>query len=316
MSTNVAALPRHQIVPPPGPAAGVSNSPLGRRLGAAGASTFRHPLAPARLSAPLEELLAGLNPYPTGKLMRHAFTELARLLDYLRLAEDNFRQDRLMLATSSVLKRVRGEAVALVGFIESLVPRAEEIGRPIREAFDSIGYAITHELNRVFNVELTGLEGETQPARVRGRLESVHGLLTNCFQQSLITLARIFVPEFDESHAFADLPTQREQSLALAQDLDNLVKFAQRARRKRDPFDLAVLTEHLRRFREGSLRYLRYSDRTSCERLIEQITASHKAGQAPPLLDDLCCFLETLLIQIRHRSVLAAVQNQVPVTEA
>ncbi|MGI8996816.1 MAG: hypothetical protein ACR2GW_09125 [Pyrinomonadaceae bacterium] len=261
--------------------------------------------APATLPAPLYELLAHIDPYPTGTLLRHIFSELSRILDYLRLSEANFQQDRVMLSTLSVLKHVRREAHALSSFVESLATRTEDFPEPLREAFDSLGYAINHEVERVSDEELLGLEDGTPPNVVRAKLENAHGLLRNCFQQSTISLAQVIDPEFDGACLFDGLPARRQQSLILIQELQGLIKCARRAASDRDQFAIAVMTEHLKRFRKGTMCYLMYKDWEECERFIERLAKPQTPATFGPLLENLSCYLETLLIHVQRRSALS-----------
>ncbi|MDQ3133763.1 MAG: hypothetical protein M3Q76_03030 [Acidobacteriota bacterium] len=270
------------------------------------------------LSAPLCELLARLKPLPSSAMLERIFTDLSRVLDFLRLAEDGCRQERLTLATLSVLKNVRKQGQAVVELIasSSTGDAAAESEQLSRAALDSISQQITIELESVFDVELAGMEQRVQSAQERVKMESAHGQLRACFQQSIVTLAQVFEPSLEAESLFDDFATQpQQQSLTLADDLWNLIKYARRAAVERDPFAIAVLTEHLRRFCDSSKCHLRYQDWEACTAFIEQLTKPQRVGEAIPLVEGLCCQLEILLAQIKRSNTFAAASPALPATQ-
>ncbi|HKP71844.1 MAG TPA: hypothetical protein VJT82_02835, partial [Pyrinomonadaceae bacterium] len=78
------------------------------------------------LPVPLANLIESLTPESLGETMRRIFTDLAHLLDYLRLIEKKVQQDQLLASTFSVFTHVHKESLALIEFIETSVQRMDD----------------------------------------------------------------------------------------------------------------------------------------------------------------------------------------------
>lgn len=263
-----------------------------------------HPAVENALSPALTELVESLTPASLSETMRGVFVDLARLLDYLQLIEKKVQQDQLLPSTFSVFTNVHKESLALIEKIESDILHLKGADEKLLTTLDGISYAIGHEIGRVYGFELVDIS-DPQSKLLRAKLERAHGLLRNCFQQSTITLTQIFNPALDGGELFNDFQARREESLALYRDLWNLVQLARRADKECDQFSVALLLAHLKRFRDGSMCYLMYKDWEEYERFVKKVTAASRVLEIDPALEGLTCYLETLLGQVRLRSVLA-----------
>jgi hypothetical protein len=266
------------------------------------------------LSAPLVALVENLRPASRGITMGRVFTDLARLLDYLRLIEKKVQQDQLLASTFSVFTNIHKESLALIEQIDADMLHLEGANEELLATLDGISYAIGHEIGRVYGFELVGINDPQSPP-IRGKLERAHGLLRNCFQQSTIALTQVFNPTLDGEELFNDFHARREEALILYRDLWNLVGLARRADKECDQFSVALLLAHLKRFRDGSMCYLMYRDWEEYERFVKQVTAARRILEIGPALEGLACYLETLLGQVRLRSVLTNLAFIVPDTE-
>jgi len=263
------------------------------------------------LAAPLAALVENLQPASLGVTMRRVFVDLARLLDYLRLIETKVQQNQLLASTFSVFTNIHKESLALIEQIDADMLHLEGASEELLATLDGISYAIGHEIGRVYGFELVGINDPQEPA-IRGKLERAHGLLRNCFQQSTITLTQVFNPALDGEELFNDYHTRREEALILYRDLWNLAALARRADMECDQFSVALLLAHLKRFRDGSMCYLMYRDWEEYERFVKQVTAARRILEIGPALEGLACYLETLLGQVRLRSVLTNLAFIVP----
>src|ERR1700752_5444225 len=95
----------------------------------------------------------------------------------------------------------------------------------LHDVLDGITYGITHDLRRIFESELVRGVTEQSIPIVYGKILHAHGLLTNCFQQSTITLLQIFKPTVDGAKLFNDVELRLQQSLTLCKDLSSLMRF-------------------------------------------------------------------------------------------
>jgi hypothetical protein len=133
-----------------------------------------------------------------------------------------------------------------------------------------------------------------------------HGLLTNCFQQSTITLLQVFKPNVDGSKLFNDVELRLEQSLVLCKDLSSLMRFVRLAQSNSNPDVLRSVTARILEFRDGSMQYLMYKDWRGYESLaLEVITAIENNLDPKPLLHRFICYLEVLYGHVKMRAVLA-----------
>jgi hypothetical protein len=263
------------------------------------------------LAASLDTLVENLRPASLGITMRRVFTDLARLLDYLRLIERKVQQDQLLPSTFSVFTNIHKESLSLIEQIDADMLHLEGASEELLSTLDGISYAIGHEIGRVYGFELVGINDPQSPP-LRGKLERAHGLLRNCFQQSTIALTQVFNPALDGEELFNDFHARREEALILYRDLWNLVGLARRADKECDQFSVALLLAHLKRFRDGSMCYLMYRDWEEYERFVKQVTAARRILEIGPALEGLTCYLETLLGQVRLRSVLANLSFIIP----
>ena len=261
--------------------------------------------AATSLQAHISTLLDDIDEEMLRALMLRIFADLVRMLDYLRMAETALDNEDEPLKNLAFFTLVHEEAKALCNFIEKRVLHAGCINEHLRHALDGISFAVSHELKRVYEHELAGLSPEESDRIARGKVTHARGLLTNCFQQSLIILAQVFDQSLTGSQLFNDLPTRVEQSLILRRDLWTLVQLARRAENEGRLESIIAFIQYLDTFRHGSMHYLMYRDWQVYERFVEEVEAADCIVELTPVLDRFACYLETLFGQVRMRAVLA-----------
>jgi hypothetical protein len=257
------------------------------------------------LPAPLAEVLARLADHPRHAMLKRVFDDMTRMLGYLKLVEHKVRQERLLVATMSVFLRLHSEARSLVAFIEGDAWRQARGDEVLAGALEGIGYALSHELRRVFEDELAGLDELTTPSAVRARLEHAHGLLRNAMQQSLIVLAQVFEPTVTGEELFDDFAARRQQSLKLYRELEQLLQLAHQVETAGDQRAAPLLLARLILFRDESMCHLMYRDWDEYESFIVELRAAQSQFELATVLNSLTCYLEALLCQVRMRSALA-----------
>jgi hypothetical protein len=151
------------------------------------------------------------------------FLELFRLLHYLeytdpaKLAEEQLRDTILLFAL------VVSDTRLLLSYIERRVLRGKDTARPLYQVYDSFVYCIPLELKKVVNTELTDISVTRQSENVRTRVENSHGILKDCFQQSVVQLGQALDPGIDGSRIFPDFSARRDQSVELRDGLVDVV---------------------------------------------------------------------------------------------
>lgn len=232
-------------------------------------------------------------------------THLARALDQLGFVAAWLRDDRPLKTTLPVFAHVHDCAREAVATLERMARRAAEGKSEWYELCDGAGYAIGMELNKVFRHELIGIAASRQPSAIFTKVENSHGLLRECFQQTILSLARSLNPDFDGGKLFDTLQLKLRQSLLLRRELWELSESVRRAERDGDRKPLAPLIARLRAFQAGAMRHLMYKDWESFERFIAEVTAARGAVELVPVLHRFATYLDALFNQINMRAVLA-----------
>jgi len=231
---------------------------------------------------------------------------MVRYFDWLARIENNLQKLDTLLESLSLLEVLEFEARSLTDFIDTRAVKLAAGNERLLDVLDGISYGITHDLRRVFERELVRGVTEQSIPIVYGKILHAHGLLTNCFQQSTITLLQVFNPSLDASKLFNDYELRLQQSLILCKDLSSLMRFVRLAQAKDDPDVLRSVTARILEFRDGSMQYLMYKDWRGYESLaLEVITAVENNLDPKPLLHRFICYLEVLYGHVKMRAVLA-----------
>jgi len=232
--------------------------------------------------------------------------EMLRFFDWLDRIENNLHKLDTLLESLSLLEVLEFEARSLTDYIDTKAIRVAQGHERLHEVLDGISYGITHDLRRIFERELVRGVTEQSIPLVYGKILHAHGLLTNCFQQSTITLLQCFNPGLDASRLFNDVELRLQQSLVLCRDLASLMRFVRLAQANADPDVLRSVTARILEFRDGSMQYLMYKDWRGYESLaLEVITAVENNLDSKSLLHRFLCYLEVLYGHVKMRAVLA-----------
>jgi hypothetical protein len=232
--------------------------------------------------------------------------EMLRFFDWLARIENNLQKLDTLLESLSLLEVLEFEARSLTDYIDTRAIKLAAGNERLLDVLDGISYGITHDLRRVFERELVRGVTEQSIPIVYGKILHAHGLLTNCFQQSTITLLQVFHPALDASKLFNDYELRLQQSLILCKDLSSLMRFVRLAQANGDPDVLRSVSARILEFRDGSMQYLMYKDWRGYESLaLEVITAVENNLDSKPLLHRFICYLEVLYGHVKMRAVLA-----------
>ena len=269
----------------------------------------------------LSLLVQRIEPAKVRNIVGAVFADLLRLLEYLRLIESHLRQAEAA-ATHSIFQIIYDEASVLVEFIRDERSNCAVMNKDLADTLDGITFAVNHDMQRAFETELRGATSqnpsETSNLNIQvptvllvSKLYCAHDVLTNCLQQSTITLALMFDKELDVARFFNNSDTRYRQSVQLCQDLSSLLKLAKTCRKKRSKRTLSSLTAGIEAFRDESMQYLSYSDWPQFESFCKRIQlASTSSKELEAVLHQFRCYLETLLGQVRMQAVIA---NIIPI---
>ena len=260
----------------------------------------------ANLQYEIDSVLRQINDPQLREISQTVLTEMLRFFDWLTRIENNLHRLDTLLESLSLLEVLEFEARSLIDYVEAKAGFVAGRNERLHDVLDGISYGITHDLRRIFERELVRGVTEQSIPIVYGKILHAHGLLTNCFQQSTITLLQVFNPALDASKLFNDVELRLQQSLTLCKDLSSLMRFVRLAQANGDPDVLRSVTARILEFRDGSMQYLMYKDWRGYEKLaLEVITAVENNLAPKPLLHRFLCYLEVLYGHVKMRAVLA-----------
>jgi hypothetical protein len=263
-----------------------------------------------RLQRQFDSILKGIKKPAVEEAVQIIFTGLSRLRDILRIVELNVSDSGPLSVTMASFALIECESKSLIRFVDARISSTKSIKGPLKEALDSTNFAIRHELKRVFGHDLARLSADQTPEEVRVDVMRSHGLLSNCFQQSILTLARVFNPSVDGELLFDDYRARLKQSAMLLSDLSSLAQQARRFQDKRNTETSAELIRDIKTFCNGSMHYLMYRDWDEFEDVAGEVVSSHGSARHTFILHCFATYLEALINQVRMRTVL---NDQTPV---
>ena len=248
----------------------------------------------------LRAVVEGIEPAETREFVAGVFEDLRRLLGYL----DSVRSVTEAGGTADdayfIFEALRCEALAAAGGLDYFCA-CQPAPTELSEELERMSFALRHELKAVFERILPcALAGEAG-----SHAKDAHDLLRNCFEQSTVSLARLYRPGVDAAELFEDIRERRDNSLRLYEDLAALLRGARYAEWHEDPEALALFTSRLELFREESMQHLMEKDRQTCDGFIDGLALPQTRRAARLHLHRFACYLGILLKHVSILSVLA-----------
>jgi len=232
------------------------------------------------------------------------FLELFRLLHYLEYTDPGRLPEEQLRDTILVFALVVSETRHLLSYIEKRVLKGKDATLPLYQVYDSFVYCIPLELKKVVNTELTDISVTRQSENVRTRVENSHGILKDCFQQSVVQLGQALDAAVDGSRIFPDFSARRDQSVELRDGLVTVVRALRDFQEKKDQVSATQMKDRISEFYDHNIKYLMYRDWSGFELFYIEIL---KCGSVPGLQQiahRFETFLVTLLREVQKRSLL------------
>lgn len=270
-------------------------------------------LAYDRITAePITDLIRGIDDRNRRRLVANIFLQFFRLLHYLEYANPRKRHMDELRTSVLIFSLVASETRALVDYIQKEQARlGPHSGFP--ETFESFVYCVPLELRKVINTELTELTSFKQADTIYMRIENSHGILRDCFQQSVIQLAQGFDPDVEGKTIFPQYRTHLEQSRMLRRDLVALILTVRRFSEHKTEERAETMKRLISRFYDRSLRFLMYRDWSSFEAFAAEILKCESVPGLLQIAHRFDTYLKTLLREVNKRGVL---QGQAPQDES
>jgi hypothetical protein len=232
------------------------------------------------------------------------FLELFRLLHYLEFADPERVPEEELKNTVLVFALISSEARLLLAYIERRVLRNVDPESRLHELYDSFVYSLPFEMKKVVSTELVDISVARQPDIVRARVENSHGILKDCFQQSLVQLAQVFDPMVQGRDIFEDFTAKFEQSVELREQLARLVHVVREFQAHRDENTAADMKEAISRFYDTDMKYLMYRDWSGFELFFIEILKCPSLSALLQISHRFETFLSTLHREVQKRSIL------------
>jgi hypothetical protein len=238
---------------------------------------------------------------------RHAarvFLELFRLLHYLEYADPAKLPEEQLRDSILVFALVVSETRMLLSYIERRVLKGRDTQLPVTQVYDSFVYCIPLELKKVVNTELTDISVTRQAESVRTRVENSHGILKDCFQQSVVQLGQALDPNVDGSRIFPDFSARRDQSVALRDGLVIVVRALREFQQKKDQPSATKMKDSISEFYDHNIKYLMYRDWSGFELFYIEILKCGSTQGLQQIAHRFETFLVTLMREVQKRSLL------------
>lgn len=240
------------------------------------------------------------------RIVGNVFQELTRLLECLSIIEGHLQHVSTAEESFAFFQVIRDEARSLLDFIRTDALTCNGIPGDLADALDGITFALSHDLRRAFENEGSQPNPDEMAYILLSRVHRAHDVLTNCLQQSTISLAVVFDRELVGAKLFNNSDKRYRQSRQLCEDLLALQRLIDAFAKNSNQSALRNLTTGVEAFRSESMECLMYSDWPQFESFCERIElAGSDTSSLAPVLHQFQCYLETLLGQVRMRAVLA-----------
>jgi hypothetical protein len=255
----------------------------------------------------IAKLIRGIESPAQRKHAAKVFLELFRLLHYLEYADPERTPEEELRNTILIFSLITSETRLLTSYLERRVLKSLDPNSPLHDLYDSFVYCIPLELKKVINTELLDISVVRQSDGIHARVENSHGILKDCFQQSIVQLAQMLEPKVDGEAIFTDFTAKLEQSVGLRDGLGRLILSLRRFQKVRDEPSAQIMKEAISAFYDNEMKYLMYRDWSGFELFFIEIL---KCSSLPGL-QQIChrfeTFLTTLFREVQKRAILREV---------
>lgn len=257
------------------------------------------------LPEPLKSFIANENPTSAENAeLALILPRFAKVLKWLSIIEEMMGADEPLKPALLIFSRAHEQASDLISYINNRLERFPNEEAELFGSLDAASYVASIELKKVFSQELAGLTELRPPPAIYAGIEAAHALMTESFQHTLVGLARLIDPSVEATKMFPSFQVKIERSLLLRSELWYLVEMTQAAEASPQKEKINALILSLKKFVNGTLRFLFYKDTETFERFVEEILVTKQEKDLVPILHRFGAYLETLFGQVSMRAVL------------
>jgi hypothetical protein len=237
--------------------------------------------------------------------LRLVLPRFAKILKWLDAIGQMHDRDEPLKPAMLLFARINEQTQEMTRFINNRLLRFKNEEDSLFAALDCAVYAASIELRKVYNFELIGFAEARQSPIIYARVETAHGLLNDCFQQTLVNFAQLIEPDVKATELFPNLQTKLQQSLTLREGLWSVLQIVRKAEKNAESVSLQKLHTKLTDFLNNTIKFLFYKDLETVERFIEEVLNTTKKSELVSILHRFGAYLETLLGQVNMRVVLS-----------
>jgi hypothetical protein len=232
------------------------------------------------------------------------FLEVFRLLHYLEYADPEGADEEQLKSTILIFALITSETRLLLAYLERRVLKGLNSDTALYQLYDSFVYCIPLELKKVINTELLDISVARQADNIRARVENTHGILKDCFQQSVVQLGQVFDAQIQGEDIFGDFTAKLDQSVRLRDGLARLVKAVREFQEQRDDQSAIRMKEEISRFYDNNMKYLMYRDWSGFELFFIEILKCTSLTGLQTIGHRFDTFLMTLFREVQKRQIL------------
>jgi hypothetical protein len=238
------------------------------------------------------------------KQVAKVFLEFFRLLHYLEYASPDKAAEDEIRSSVLIFSLITSETRLLLAYLERRVLPTLDREQPLAQLYDSFVYCIPLELKKVINTELLDISISRQTEGVRARVENSHGILSDCFQQSVVQLAQVFDPSVHGDRIFPDFTEKLDQSLRLRDGIAESIIAVRAFQQGKDDASARAMKEAISRFYDHNMKYLMYRDWSSFEIFFIEILKCTSLSGLQQIAHRFEAFLMTLFREVQKRAIL------------
>lgn len=253
----------------------------------------------------IDAMVSRIEPQAVSQIVGRVFEDLLRLLDCMDLIQSHLREVDQADETLVLYQLIYAEAHSLLAYIKDVALSNEALDQNLSETLDGIAFAVEHDVKRAFEGSMHGPGPTRSSEAVVGAIIRSHDVLTNCLQQSTISLALVFDSSLVGAKLFNNSATRLRESLKLCEDLAELIQIMDWVENNSSLDARVAMIEAVMKFRSEGMQFLMYSDWPEFERFCGKITSSCEDSKPEALYHQFRCYLETLLGQVKMRAVFA-----------
>ena len=258
----------------------------------------------ARLQREIDVALDAIESPAEYGIARPILEDLSKLFEKLSWIQSNLQKLDTLIENLSILEMIQRDTRRLIDFIETKAICTEGVSQEFVDLLDGMNYCIAHDLKRIFERELADYITDYSTPVVYGKIVYAHGLLSNCFQQTTITILQFFNPLVDPVRLF-NLEERVRQSLVLCNELSSMMRVVRQAEEEGSSETFQQVVYSAIKFRDESMQYLVYLDWREYERLAFEMIASIETNSTSrELLHQFGCYLEVLYGHVKMRASL------------